>query len=406
MKVLNNLDLVQNELRNARLQNLATAPSGPVAGQVYFDTALGYMRVYNGSTWQRIDASWIASVAGTAPIQVSTTSGVATISIDAATTSAAGSMSSTDKALLDGATNVDTASTLVKRDASKRFRAGDPSDPQDVATKSYVDSVASGLDVKQSVRAATTASITLSGTQTVDGVALQAGDRVLVKDQSAGENNGIYLVEAGSWVRSSDADTSAKVTANMFVFVEEGTANADSGWTLSTDGPIVLGTTPLVFVQFSGAGQITAGDGLTKTGNTLNVGGTTDRITVGNDNVDIASTYVGQTSITTLGTVTTGTWSATTIAVNKGGTGATDATTARGNLGATGKYAVSIGNNSSTNITVTHNLNTRDVTVMVYEAGSPYAQVWPDIEMTDANNITVKFAVAPNTDEYRVVVVG
>jgi hypothetical protein len=405
MKVLNNLDLVQNELRNARLQNLATAPSGPVAGQIYFDTALGYLRVYNGSSWDRIDDNWVSSVGATAPIQ-SSGGATPTISIDAATTSTAGSMSATDKTLIDGATSTDTASTLVKRDSNKRFRAADPSDAQDVATKSYVDSVASGLDVKQSVRATTTGNITLSGTQTIDGIAVQAGDRVLVKDQSAGENNGIYVVESGSWVRSSDADTSAKVTANMFVFVEEGTANADSGWTLSTDGPIVLGTTPLVFVQFSGAGQITAGDGLTKTGNTLNVGGTTDRITVGNDNVDIASTYVGQTSITTLGTVATGTWSATTIAVNKGGTGATDATTARGNLGATGKYAVSIGNNSSTNITVTHNLNTRDVTVMVYEAGSPYAQVWPDIEMTDANNITVKFSVAPNTDEYRVVVVG
>ena len=146
---------------------------------------------------------------------------------------------------------------------------GAPVNPNDAATMSYVDSVATGLDVKASVRAATTVNITLSGTQTVDGVALSAGNRVLVKDQTTASQNGIYVVAAGAWARSSDADSNAKVTSGLFTFVEEGTVNADSGWTLTTDGAIVLGTTSLAFVQFSGAGQITAGNGLTKTGNTL-----------------------------------------------------------------------------------------------------------------------------------------
>jgi hypothetical protein len=406
MKILNHLDLTKNEIRNATVQNLATAPSDPVAGQVYFDTALGFLRVYNGEAWQRADASAaVTSVGATAPI---TSSGglTPTIAISAATTEAAGSMSSTDKALLDGATNVDTANALVKRDSSKRFRAADPSDPQDVATKAYVDGFVSGLDTKPSVRVATTANITLSGTQTIDGVSVQAGDRVLVKNQSTAADNGIYVVASGSWSRAADADSNTEVTPNLFVFVEEGTANADSGWTLSTNGPITLGTTALEFVQFSGAGQITAGDGLTKTGNTLNVGGTTNRITVGNDNVDIASTYVGQTSITTLGTITSGTWTGTAIAVANGGTGATTAATARSNLGAVGKFSADVGNNSATNIVITHNLGTRDVTATIYEKGTPYGVVYPDIEFTSTDTITLKFSVAPSTDQYRVVVTG
>ena len=93
----------------------------------------------------------------------------------------------------------------------------------------------------------------------------------------------------------------------MFTFVSEGTVNADSGWVLTTNDAITLGTTGLTFAQFSGAGQITAGDGLTKSGNTINAVGTSDRITVNADSIDIASTYVGQTSITTLGTIATGT---------------------------------------------------------------------------------------------------
>jgi len=189
----------------------------------------------------------------------------------------------------------------VSLNSQKITNLATPTADTDAATKAYVDASRSGLDVKASVRAATTANITLSGTQTVDGVALIAGDRVLVKDQSTASANGIYVVAASTWSRSTDADTDAEVTSGMFTFVEEGTVNADSGWVLSTNNPIVVGSTSLAFAQFSGAGQITAGAGLTKTGNTLDVVGTADRILVNADSVDIASTYAGQTSITTLG---------------------------------------------------------------------------------------------------------
>ncbi len=214
----------------------------------------------------------------------------------------------------------------VSLNSQKITNLATPTADTDAATKAYVDASRSGLDVKASVRAATTANITLSGTQTVDGVALIAGDRVLVKDQSTASANGIYVVAASTWSRSTDADTDAEVHAGMFTFVEEGTVNADSGWVLSTNNPIVVGSTSLTFAQFSGAGQITAGAGLTKTGNTLDVVGTSNRILVNADSIDIASTYVGQTSITTLGTIATGTWNGTTIAVANGGTGVTTLT--------------------------------------------------------------------------------
>jgi phage-related tail fiber protein len=201
----------------------------------------------------------------------------------------------------------------VSLNSQKITNLADPANAQDAATKAYVDATKQGLDVKDSVRAATTASITLSGTQTVDGVSLVAGDRVLVKDQSTGSANGIYVVvSGGAWTRAADFDTSAKVTSGAFTFVEEGTANADSGWVLTTDGAVTLGTTALAFTQFSGAGQITAGAGLTKTGNTLDVGtASASRIVVNADSIDLATAGTAGTyrSVTTdaYGRVTAGT---------------------------------------------------------------------------------------------------
>lgn len=147
----------------------------------------------------------------------------------------------------------------------------DPSSAQDAATKAYVDATAQGLDVKASVRAVATGAISLSGPQTIDGVSIIAGDRVLVTAQASAPTNGIYVCAAGAWSRSTDANSSAKVTTGLYTWVAEGTANADSGWILTTNDAIVLGTTALTFTQFSGAGQITAGTALSKTGNTLNV---------------------------------------------------------------------------------------------------------------------------------------
>jgi phage-related tail fiber protein len=147
----------------------------------------------------------------------------------------------------------------------------DPTLALHAATKQYVDFTAQGLDIKPSVKVATTADITLSGTQTIDGIALVSGDRVLVKNQTTGSQNGIYVVAAGAWTRAWDSNNSAEVSPGIFTFVEQGTTNGDSGWVLTTDAPITLDSTELTFSQFSGAGQIIAGTGLTKSGNTLSI---------------------------------------------------------------------------------------------------------------------------------------
>lgn len=206
-----------------------------------------------------------------------------------------------------------------------------PVSATDAANKGYVDTAIQGLDIKESCRIATTANITLSGLTAIDGVTPIAGDRILVKNQTTASGNGIYVAASGAWTRATDFVTGT-ATPNAFAFVEEGTTNANSGWTLTNTGTITVGTTALSFAQFSGAGQITAGAGMTKSGNTLDVVGTANRITVAADSVDIAATYVGQTSITTLGTVGTGTWNATIIGVSKGGSGADLSALATGTL--------------------------------------------------------------------------
>ncbi len=168
-----------------------------------------------------------------------------------------------------------------------------------LVSKEYVDAVKVGLDFKDSVRAASTANVTISGPGTaIDGVTLSSGDRVLLKNQSTASENGIYIFNgsASAMTRATDANADAEVTAGMFTFVEEGTVNADSGFVLTTDGSITLGSTSLTFTQFSGAGQITAGDGMSKSGNTLDVNDDNITLEINNDNVrikGISATAVG-----------------------------------------------------------------------------------------------------------------
>ena len=168
-----------------------------------------------------------------------------------------------------------------------------------LVSKEYVDAVKQALDIKDSVRAATTGAITiatgLNVGDAIDGVTLADGDRVLVKDQTDASENGIY-VAGSSPARSTDANASADVTSGMFCFVEEGTVNGDNGFVLTTNDPITLDTTDLTFVQFSGAGQITAGDALSKSGNTLHVNDDNITLEVNSDNLrikGISATAVG-----------------------------------------------------------------------------------------------------------------
>ena len=208
-----------------------------------------------------------------------------------------------------------------------------PSNANDAASKSYVDSTINGLDVKESVHLATTAAGTLASSfaagQTIDGVALVAGDRILIKDQADASENGVYTVNAsGAPTRATDFDADSEVTAGAFFFVEEGTTNGNNGFTLTTNDDITVGTTDLTFTQFSGSGQITAGTGMTKSGNTLNVVGGDGIVANANDlAIDLATNTAlafdsGKLDVTIDLSDTTNDVTGT-LAVGSGGTGQT-----------------------------------------------------------------------------------
>jgi hypothetical protein len=484
-KFLTSIDLAKNELQNARIQNLATDPSSPVLGQIYFNTAANEMRIYNGTIFEAIglngvtaDAAEInildgailsttelnyvdgvtsgiqAQLDAKSPLNNPTFTGTVTIDtgvnivFEGATANAfeatltagdptadrtitlpdltttlvgqdttdtltnktltsptiSGLTLSDSTIVVEGATadayettlsfvdptadriiyvpNADgtlarvenklhdfaLATASVDLNSQKITNLATPTSATDAANKGYVDAAVVGIDWKASVRVATTAAVTLATAfengDTLDGVTLATGNRVLVKDQADGAENGIYTVNAsGAPTRATDADTAAEVTASFAVFVEEGTVNADSAWTLTNNGTVTIGTTALVFTQFTGLGQITAGNGLTKLANTLDVVAGTGIIANAND-VAIDTAVVVR------------------------------------------KYAANVGDGTATSYTITHNLGTRDVTVALYEVASPYAEVVADVEHTTTNTITVKFSVAPTTDQFRVAVQG
>ena len=175
-------------------------------------------------------------------------------------------------------------------------------------SKEYVDAVKTGLDFKDSVRVASTGNLTISGPgAAIDGISLSSGDRVLLKNQTTASQNGIYSWNgaASAMTRTTDADADAEVTSGMYVFVETGTANSDTGFVLTTDGSITVGSTSLSFTQFSGAGQIVAGDAMSKSGNTLNVNDDNITLEVNSDALrlkGITATAVGDLLIGNTGT--------------------------------------------------------------------------------------------------------
>lgn len=205
-----------------------------------------------------------------------------------------------DNTLADGK----LAESYIKADGSRAFTGdvdldgyrltyvGDPQASSDAATKAYVDGLIQGFDWKQSARVATTEPGTLSSSfangSVVDGVTLASGDRILIKDQTTGTENGIYVVNAsGAPTRADDFNSDADATTGVTVFVSEGNTNANSAWSISTNDPIVLGTSPVVFVQVGGGSLYKAGAGLTLDGSVFNINAADASITVGTDNIAV-----------------------------------------------------------------------------------------------------------------------
>lgn len=268
-------------------------------------------------------------------------------------------------------------SGVVDVSGSRITGVTDPVNPSDAATKNYVDTVAEGLHVHEAAQVATTntlatlsggtvtynngtagvgATLTLSaGLTAIDGVTLSNGMRILVKNEANQAHNGMYVrTSATVLTRATDFDTAAEIAGGDFTFVEQGTTYANTGW-VQTFEVLTVGTDTVIWQQFSGTGTFTAGAGLTIAGTEFNVIGTADRITVNPDSVDIASTYVGQTSITTLGTISTGTWQGTVISGQYGGTGVNNSgktITLGGNLITSGAFATTLTVTGTTSVTL------------------------------------------------------
>lgn len=254
--------------------------------------------------------------------------------------------------------------------SQRAINGADPSSATDLATKQYVDNVGAGKSWKEPVRAATTANGTLASAyengDSVDGVTLATGDRILIKNQTSGSENGIYVVNAsGAPTRATDADSAGDLKAGTTVYVAEGTTNGDKEFSLTTDGTITIGTTATTWGQTGGSGTTySAGNGLSLASTTFSV------------QLDSSSG----------------------LSVSGSGLKIDTAVVAR-------KYAANIGNGSSTSIAVNHALGTRDVTVSVHDA-STFEEVDVDVVKTDTNNVTVTFATAPASNAYRCVVIG
>lgn len=249
----------------------------------------------------------------------------------------------------------------------KIVNLADPSSNTDAVTKQYADNLARGAKWKDPVRAATTANGTLATAfangQTIDGVTLVTGDRILIKNQSTGAENGIYVVEAsGAPTRAADADIGTELTAGTAVYVTEGTANGDKAFAITTDGTITVGTTATTWGQIGGGTSYTGSNGILLTGSNF--------------------TAVAHTG----------------ISVTASGIAVDTSVVAR-------KYSANIGNGSSTSIAVTHNLGTKDVTVAV-RLNADDSHVIADVVSTDINTVTITFAVAPASNAYRVTVIG
>lgn len=465
---LTGLNLNKNELLNARIQNLANDPSNPVLGQIYFNTSLSELRVYNGTEFEAVGINGVTASAAEINILDGATLTTEELNyVDGVTSSIqtqlnakapinnpvfTGDVSLVSNLIFEGstanefettvtATNPTADHTITLPDATgtvilssntvnslsaptasfsmnnqKITGLAEPTQAQDAATKAYVDAVSEGLHIHPAVQAATSTNINiatdLEAGDIVDGVTLVAGDRVLVKSQTNLAQNGIYVVQtSGAAVRAADFDSPAEVDGGDFVFVTGGTLYDNTGWVQVATGMVTIGTDPIEFTQFSGAGTYIAGDGLTLDGSTFNVGGTTNRISVTANAVDIASTYVGQASITTLGTISTGVWEGTDVGVAHGGTGASDAAGAKTNLGFMTRYAASntllVPSSGVVTWTVTHSLGTKDVTVQVFDLVTN-ASVEVDVVRTSTSVVTLSWVASANVeaDSYRVVIIG
>lgn len=326
-KFLVPIDLARNELQNAVLQVLGADPSTPVQGQMYFSSVAD--RPLFRTTSAFIDLTARANHSGT---------------------QLANTISDFDTQVRTSRLDQMAAPTAdVSLNSRKLTSVANGTAAGDAVNFGQLQEVLNGRQFKDAVRTATTANITLSGLQTIDGITLVAGNRVLVKNQSTASQNGIYVVASGAWSRATDADSAtadSEVKTGMTVMVSEGTTQAGQQWSLTTNGAITVGSTALTFAQTGSGSTYSQGTGIAISGNTISI----------------------DTAV------------------------------------ATRKASVTL-STSATSIPVTHNLNTLDVQVQVYELATGDT-VECDVTRSTVNQVTLGFAVAPTINTLRAVVQG
>ena len=378
-----NLNINKNELQNARIQNLASEPSSPVAGQIYFNTTTNLVGVYNGTAWIYYNSS-------TSDRDRANHTG----------TQLANTISNFDTQVRTNRLDqLATAGADVNLGGFKILSLGLPTFGSDAASKAYVDNLIAGLNWKDTVKAGTTANITRSGEQTIDGVALVTGDRVLVKNQNTPSQNGIYEVGTGTWVRTFDMNHWDFVPSAA-VMIQQGTINGDTRWNCTSDAGGTIDTTAMTWVQFMGADNIVGGNGLTKTGNTLdiNVG---NGIEISSDAVKIKTDEgVNGSGLTLSSNGIKLSLETTQFLINSNKLSLTTLYSVR-------KVTATItGNGSATSFDVTHSLSTKGVNIQVYDTDNDKTVI-VETKRKNLDEITITFKVAPaNLKVYGVIIIG
>jgi hypothetical protein len=323
------------EIQNARVQNLGTPPGSPVTGQLYYDTGTNRVFWWNGTAW--IDPQARANHSGT---QLAST------------------VSDFDAQVRTSRLDQMAAPTaVVSLNSQKIANLADPTLSTDAANKNYVDLARQGVLQKDACLVGTTVNITLSGTQTIDGIAVVVGNRVLVKNQTTTSQNGIYVCAAGAWARSGDADTAAELNDGAQTWVQQGTTWGNTSWVQQAT-IVTLGTDPVTWAQNNATVAYLAGNGLNLVGSTFNV---------------VAGTGI-----------------------------LADGTSTRINPAVVGRVFTAVLSTSALSYVVAHNLNSQWVVAQICHNVSPFDVVGGEIELTDANNLTIRFGAAPTANDYRV----
>jgi hypothetical protein len=366
MKFLSNIDLNKNQILNGVFQNLASAPSTPVAGQFYYDTTTGAGYIRNGSAWVCTDASKLSGVIPMSALTVDPTSRANHSGTQLANTIS--NLAATVQAYTLNQFAAPTANVAMGGFTLTGLNTS-PNASGQAAEYSWVlnqisQAQAGVKAVKDPVRVLSNTNITLTGLQTIDGVSLSANDRVALTGQTTGSQNGLYSAQSGAWVRVTDMDANTELTGGTEFLVNEGTTYAGSVWRITNTGAITLGSTTLTFAQVNQMTTYTAGNGLNLAGSVFTaVAAPGGGLTVGGSGIGIDTSVVAK------------------------------------------KYSADVGDGSATSIAVTHNLGTQDVTVSVRDKATN-AGVLVDWVATSTTVVTLTFATAPTAAAYRCTVTG